>query len=61
MRTGGWGGVIETSMASIPVHGERGVKKCVYYGSKPTAFERRGNDFNDFKDFYLKAKVRIWH
>jgi len=25
-----------------------------------TATERRGNNLKDFKDFYLKAKSRIW-
>ena len=35
-------------------------KLCTSTGNQVQPFERRGNDLDGHKNFYLKAKARFW-
>ena len=49
---------LSISLPSIAPDREQWLGRCV---SRTTAVERRGNHLKVLKDFYLKAKARIWH
>jgi len=59
----GWGGSFmpqTTADVRLSVEEDAFPLKKGRWVSRPSASERRGNNFKSFKDFHLNAKARIW-